>query len=577
MEDKWDKAQQGVSRRTFLRVAAAGAVGAAAAGALSACSPAGGGSTGGGTTGGGSAGGGTATPSGPSKELIKGLPAIEQIKAEETLDCDVLVIGGGASGCCTALRAAEEGAKVILVEKMSVLGGCYNLSWASCTVNSKYAPKDDPTFGIADPDAHIADWVADSHWRVDAAAIRQLLMSSGEAYDWLVDNYGLQLIPLGWGNGFMMLPDYAGRPGFWLEHVTAATEGKGGKLLLEHTAKSLVKTGDAVTGAIVADSKGKGIQINAKAVSIATGGYGGNYDLVLSASGFGGVNGGLTQNVGEGLAMAWDAGAWIPDNFGGLMLHQTLARATNDLMPVFDPLPAKYPMMVGYLPMLLNVGAKGTRFRDESLVLAAVPAAYSGAYQGPFHYVILSKKIIDALEAGGLAGIGQMAQPGMPPEFQPPDYTPETPWAGVYDVLDKAVEVGAAFKGETPEELAANAGMDVGIFSETYANYLKFTTEKKDNQFNKAAEFLLDYSQDGPLYAITTEQNNLCTWGGIQTSVKYEALKDDRTPVPGLYAAVVEAASNRFNDTYVGDGIGLANTVTSGYLCGKAMADYVKG
>ncbi|NLG10048.1 MAG: FAD-dependent oxidoreductase, partial [Coriobacteriaceae bacterium] len=138
MEEKWEKSQQGLSRRTFLQVAAAGAVGAAAVGALSACSPSGGGSTGGGTS-----GGGTAAPSGPSKELIKGLPAIEQVKVEETLECDVLVIGGGASGCCTALRAAEEGAKVILVEKMSVLGGCYNLSWATCTVNSKYAP-DDP-------------------------------------------------------------------------------------------------------------------------------------------------------------------------------------------------------------------------------------------------------------------------------------------------------------------------------------------------------------------------------------------------------------------------------------------------
>jgi fumarate reductase flavoprotein subunit len=312
-------------------------------------------------------------------------------------------------------------------------------------------------------------------------------------------------------------------------------------------------------------------------VSESAGGYGGNYELVLAASGFGGVNGGLTQNIGEGLAMAWDAGAWIPDNFGGQMLHQTLARVTNDLVPILEPFPAKYPMMVGYLPMLLNVGATGTRFRDEALVLAAVPGAYSGAYQGPFHYVILSKKIIDSLEAGGLAGIGQMEQPGMPPEFQPPDYTPESPWVGIYDVLDQAVELGGAYKGNTPDELAAAAGMDPSIFGETYANYLKFTNEKLDTQFNKAADFLLEYGDEGPIYAVITEQNNLCSWGGVQTSTKYEALSPARTPVPGLYATGADAASNLFNDTYTGDGIGLANTVTSGYLAGKAIADYVLG
>jgi fumarate reductase flavoprotein subunit len=572
--------QFAVSRRRFVQALGLGAAGIAsvgAAGALAACSPSGsGGAASGSASSAATSGSANATAS-QAAGLPIGTPAIEVLTPTETLDVDVLVIGGGASGCCAAMRAAEEGAKVALVDKSSALGGCFNLSWAACTVNSKYAPKDDPTFPIPDVDKKISDWIADSHWRCDGAAIRQLLTTTGEAYDWLVDNYGLELIPLGWNNGFMMLPDYAGRPKFWMDNVTAATDAKGGKLMLNTTAKSLLTNASgAVTGAIVADSDGTVTQINAKAVSISTGGYAGNFDMVKANSGFGGVNGSLPQNIGEGLAMAWTAGAWVPNNFGGQMLHQTLARATDETVELFDPLPAKYPMMVGYLPMLLNVGASGTRFRDEALVLAAVPGAMSGAYQGPFHYVILSKKIIDALEEKGLAGIGMMAQPGMPPEFQPPDYTPETPWAGVYDVYDKVVELGFGFKGNTPEELAKSAGMDVAIFTETYENYLKFCANKKDTQFNKAQEYLLDYGTDGPIYAIITEQNNLGSFGGIQTSLRYEALKEDRTPVPGLYATGAEAGSNLFNDMYVGDGIGLGNTVTSGYLCGKAMADYVK-
>ena len=35
----------------------------------------------------------------------------------ETAECDVLVIGAGLAGCCSAIAAAEEGARVIVVEE----------------------------------------------------------------------------------------------------------------------------------------------------------------------------------------------------------------------------------------------------------------------------------------------------------------------------------------------------------------------------------------------------------------------------------------------------------------------------
>ena len=43
---------------------------------------------------------------------------------EKELSCDVLVVGGGVAGFAAALRAAREGARVILAEENGYLGGC---------------------------------------------------------------------------------------------------------------------------------------------------------------------------------------------------------------------------------------------------------------------------------------------------------------------------------------------------------------------------------------------------------------------------------------------------------------------
>ena len=50
---------------------------------------------------------------------IEGEPVMEKV----AISCDVLVAGGGLSGICAALSAAREGAKVVLIEDRSHLGG----------------------------------------------------------------------------------------------------------------------------------------------------------------------------------------------------------------------------------------------------------------------------------------------------------------------------------------------------------------------------------------------------------------------------------------------------------------------
>ena len=57
------------------------------------------------------------------------------------------------------------------------------------------------------------------------------------------------------------------------------------------------------------------------------------------------------------------------------------------------------------------------------------------------------------------------------------------------------------------------------------------------------------------------------------TNTDYQVLDYDRLPVKGLYAVGNEAGSCLYNDTYVGSGVAMANTITSGYICGTKLGE----
>ena len=556
-----------ISRRSFLTGSAA--VGALAALGLSGCAPQG-----------ASKSGGTAaskTKVGDwaqnlNVDIASVLPGntAEAVSVDETKQCDVVIIGAGCSGTNTAVRASQGGLKVILIEKSGAIGGASLKSWAPSAYNSKYAKAAGKS---TDTTPIIEKWVADCHWRVDASAIRQLVNTAGEAVDWMSGN-GWNFTYMGMGADITMLPDYDQREPLFKAMLEKSVE-KNGEVMTNTTAKHLVTDSNGtVTGVIVKDPDGKGIEIDAKAVVVATGGYGANRNMVKTVFGFDGIFAGLPQNVGEGLEMAWAAGAYKPQNFGGQMLHQTLARATDKAITEFDAFPSKYPMILCYVANLMNVGATGSRFRNETLVLDAVPSANSSAFQGSFHYVVVSQGIMDTLEKSGLAGLGIDYYPGLPPEFKP-NYTATTPWTGITKVFDQMVADGTGYKGATPAELAAAAGMDTDLFEKQFKQYEEACENGNDTQFGKSAKYL-NAMGDGPYYIIIAEENSLCSWGGLLTNTDYQVLNEDRMPVGGLYSVGNEAGTNLYNDTYVGFGYGMGNSITSGYICGGKLAESLK-
>lgn len=480
--------------------------------------------------------------------------AQESFDVSQTIDCDVAVIGAGASGISCAVRCAESGLKVALIEKTSVLGG------ASDSTSSAMVRTPDQVGAAVD------DWVTECHWRVDATAIGNILANSAEAFGWLRDNWGWtfsDVISMGVANWKVGIA-YADRPGLYQTMV----EKSGVDLHAKTTAKQLVQGSDGtVTGVIAVDTDGTAMQFNAKSIVVATGGYAGNAEMVQEAFGRSPLCGGLPQNVGEGLKMCWAVGGAKPENYGLQMPHQTYTPASDKLASQFDDLPSKYPFLAAYAPCFLDVTAKGKRFRNEGICFSADGAANSSIYQGDFHWTIVSASQLALLEQGGLAALGVDKKLTISPK-QAPTYDLNTPWANATAVFDKMVENGDGFKGATAKDLAEAAGMDATTFAQTVSDYDAMCATKLDNQCGKNAAYLIP-NGSGPFYAIDSRVNNLTSCGGVCTDTTYHVLDGDGNQIKGLYAIGVECMSNLFSDTYTGVGAALCTVYTTGYLTAK--------
>ena len=107
---------------------------------------------------------------------------IPESEIVETVDTEILVIGGGYSGCATAARAAELGAKVILVEKSDTLHG--NGVGGTGAVASKALDAFDLKLDKVDSQKR---WVKTCGGRCRESLVAKFHNTSEEAMNWMID------------------------------------------------------------------------------------------------------------------------------------------------------------------------------------------------------------------------------------------------------------------------------------------------------------------------------------------------------------------------------------------------------
>lgn len=153
------------------------------------------------------------------------------------------------------------------------------------------------------------------------------------------------------------------------------------------------------------------------------------------------------------------------------------------------------------------------------------------------------------------------------------------------DFPEQWVESGFLKVGNTPEELAKEMGVDTDKFAATIKRFNRFAENGKDEDFQRGDSAYDQYYGDpkldnpnlapldqGPFYAVQTFPGDIGTKGGLVTDGSARVLKEDGTPIEGLYATGNCQASS-MGETYPGAGATIGAAMTFGYAAAKDMVD----
>lgn len=496
----------------------------------------------------------------------------------ETLETDIVVVGAGGAGMVSAITAADLGKKVVVVESQAMVGG--NSIRATGGMNAGDTPFQDKNefkeeAGVEKTLKAAAEKYADNATITELAKvvseqyeaykkepkgyfdtvelmqldaliggkginnpelIKTLCVNSSKGVEWLhgvdidltdvgafggasvkrihrpVDENG-KTLPV----GSYMIPK--------LEKAMASRENI--KLLLNTTAEKITLNEDGSVGGIIAkDKSGKEITIKAKAVVLASGGFGANLDMVSELKPA--LKGFMTTNApgikGKGIEMAKEVGAALVD-MDQIQIHPTVQADTAALIT---------EGLRGDGAILVN--QEGKRFVDEVGTRDVVSAAEI-AQPGSYSYLIVDQKMADASK-----------------------------------VIQGYIKKGFTKQGESLEALAKELGINEADFANTVNDWNKKVAEKKDDDFKRTS--FANPLDTAPFYAIKVTAGVHHTMGGVKIDTDTHVLNEKDEIINGLFACG-EITGGVHGANRLG-GNAVADFVVFGRIAGEKAAESIK-
>lgn len=574
--------KSGISRRAFLGLGATAAVAAGAG--LAGCSPA------------SSEGGSAQAAQGSAASESSWKTAPEEItEFAKEYDCDVVVCGHGFAGITACRELAEEGYKVILVEKQpedtyAAVGNEFAALNASI-LKERGVPEIDPV-------EFFQNWMTITGNYPNQELVMKFAQHSGENSDWYLSELSdsdFETMTTAFFPKTEHQLDNIGPIKFWPsvcsfygdcnqtkihEYNRAVAQERGAEFLFSTEALYVIMNNGQVAGLVAKNPDGN-LKLNARAVVIACGGFGGNAEMMadLMPDMYHALVGdeqltSMSANDGRGVQMAYWAGAHLETcpipgmNMKGLSL----------------------PGKMNCLPQAVWIDENGKRFCNEY---------YATSEQRGLATVYKSRKTKFAVCDANFPEYRQYTIP------QHAGFTAtEENIASLQESLDKAY---AIFKGtyEEPEQaegegggmgpvttidfiaddtlegLAGQLGLTgdaVANFVETISNYNAYCEAGADQEYGRDAAVLFPVKEP-PFYACTFDPvlgETMVTCGGIITDGDQNALDENFEPIPGLYVSGNDCG-RRFGYEYITPipGCSLGMAITLGRECGKSVGAYL--
>ncbi|MEQ4299989.1 FAD-binding protein [Plantactinospora sp. B6F1] len=430
-----------------------------------------------------------------------------------------LVVAGAGGGLVGALRAAQLGLDVLLVEATEHYRRGNNTSMSTAMIPGA-GSRWQRAAGLYDSaDLFVADVLRKTHGAADPRLARALAEVSAPLVEWLADDTGLAL---------ELVTDFH-YPGHSVDRCHTVP-GRHGTVLLDHLVERVtgspridllvparlvdvrLDAAGAVSGVVVQRPDGSREEIDTRAVLLATNGYGADRALVaehapeIAAA----VYHGSEASRGDALRIgtALGAASAFLDAYQG---HAALAQRSATLVGWATV------MHGGFL-----LDSTGHRFGDETTGYSEYAAALA-ARPGATGWLILDRRIADACLA--------------------------------FTDFRQTVESGVLVSADDPAALAEVTGLPVAAVAAELAGAAAVARGEAVDRFGRAS---FEAPLAPPYLAVRVVPALFHTQGGLVVDEHARVLRPDGSAIPGLYASGGAAA-------------GISGHGAAGYLAGNGL------
>lgn len=437
-------------------------------------------------------------------------------------ETDIVVIGAGGAGLTAATEAALNGAKVIVLEKAGIAGGNTNSSTGGLNASETSVQK---KLKIEDSnESFFEDTMKGGHYKNDPALVQTLVENSAAIVDWLQsDDIGADLSDVGIMGGSTNKRTHRPAGGQAIgSHLVPklydAAKGAGAEIRLNNAVIDIIEKNGRAVGVKVQNEAGS-YEIRAKAVIIATGGFGANPKMIEKYRSD--LKDFPTTNV---KTTTGDAFAWLEKFDAKLRLMEEI-QTHPSVVPGKGILITEAVRGNG----AIMISHEGKRFVNELDTRDATSAAVL-ALPEKRAYIFFNQDVRKSLKA-----------------------------------IEGYAKAGLLTSGKTVEEIAKKLNIEPAALLDSLRKYNEAQKSGIDRDFGRT--YMARSLEEGPFYAVEIESAIHHTMGGVEINERAQVMNKKGYAVSGLYAAG-EVTGGVHGDNRLG-----GNAVADITIFGKIAAD----